>query len=252
VAIAPVHLWQVELDVGAEEEARLHAELAADEVAKAAEFASAAARRRFVVARGTLRALLGDLLSRPPRSIQIEAGPSGKPRLADGERRLGFNVTHSGGLALICVAEGFEVGVDLEHLRPVPAAIAIARRRFAPAEARFVEEGAASDIDRRFLLCWTRKEALAKAIGAGLSFDLRSFSVPLDSTGGIVSLEGPDGGRTQRWQILDVPLGDGHLAALALPASAVDEDEGPLPEPRAPAPSERAATRIGLLGQPAP
>jgi 4'-phosphopantetheinyl transferase len=215
-----VHLWRVELDVGADAEERLREELAADELARAEGFASTRARSRFVVGRGTLRVLLGDLLGERPLSVSIEEGASGKPRLA--AHRLGFNVSHSGDLALICIAEGFEVGVDLEQLRPVPSAAEIARRRFAPAEARFVGEGGESDIDRRFLLCWTRKEAVAKAIGAGLSFDLRGFAVPLEEPGGVVSFAGPAGGPARRWQVLDVPLGDEHIAALALPASAMD------------------------------
>jgi 4'-phosphopantetheinyl transferase len=221
-----VHLWRIGLDVGAEAEAQLLEELAADEVARAEEFGSAQARRRFVVARGTLRGLLGDLLGERPRSIAIEEGASGKPRLAGAGRRLGFNVSHSGDLALVCIAEGVEVGVDLEHLRPVPDAVAIARRRFAPAEARFVEEGGTGGVDRRFLTCWTRKEALAKAVGAGLSFDLRSFAVPLDEPRGIVSLDAPGEEGTQRWSIFDVPMGDEHVAALALPGVMLRPFEG--------------------------
>ncbi len=215
-----MHLWRVELDVGAEAEAQLLEELAADEVARAEGFGSARARRRFVVARGTLRMLLGDLLDEHPGSIPIEVGPNGKPRLSGTERGLHFNVSHSGDLALVCITEGAEVGVDIEEVRPIPDAVEIARRRFAPAEAHFVEEGEAADVDRRFLTCWTRKEALAKALGAGLSFDLRSFAVPLDEPRGIISLDGFGREPTQRWLISDVPIGDEHLAALALPASA--------------------------------
>lgn len=220
---AQVHLWCVELDAGPESEAKLRRVLTADEVARAEELASAQARRRFVVARGTLRVLLGDLLGKRPRSIAIETGASGKPHLAEAGHGLGFNVSHSGDLALICIAEVVEVGVDLEAVRPVPDAVAIARRRFAPAEARFVEEGEAGDGGRRFLTCWTRKEALVKALGAGLSFDLRSFAVPLAEPRGVVSLGGADWGPEQHWMVFDVPMGPAHVAALALPASAGGE-----------------------------
>jgi len=226
-----VHLWRVELDVEAEAEAKLLGELAADEVARAEGSAGVRARRRFVVARGTLRVLLGDLLGEPPRSIAIEEGASGKPRLADAGHRLGFNVSHSGDLALVCIAEGVEVGVDLERLRPVPDAVAIARRRFTPEEARFVEEGGPADADRRFLTCWTRKEALAKALGAGLSFDLRSFAVPLDEPRGVVSLESPGSGQAQRWSISGVPMESEHVAALAIPASVPSDSAEAMPEP---------------------
>jgi 4'-phosphopantetheinyl transferase len=88
-----------------------------------------------------------------------------------------------------------------------------------------VEEGGPADVDRRFLLCWTRKEAVAKAFGVGLSFDLLGLAVPLEETGGIVSL-GTDGGPAQRWRIFDVPLGGEHIAALALPDHRELDAEG--------------------------
>lgn len=236
VSTSKVRIWQVELDPGEEDEARLGTELASGETARVEGFANARSRRRFVVARGTLRMLLGSLLDKPPRSIQIDAGPSGKPCLA-GAERLRFNVSHSGDLALICIADGFEVGIDLEFLRPVPSAVTMARRHFAPAEARFVESGTtAVDVDRRFLTCWTYKEALVKATGAGLNIDLRSFSVPLDSSSGVVSINEPGKRGTQRWLLADVPLGAGHVAALAVPAGVPDGD-GAIPQPVAMPPS---------------
>lgn len=217
-----LHLWRVDLRVGAELEARLRDALAPDELARAEALASARARSRFAVARGTLRTLLGSALGESPQSVRIETGASGKPRLAGDGRRLGFNVSHSGDLALICFADGLKVGVDLEAIRPVPSAVEIAKRRFAPEETRYVEEGASTDVDRRFLLCWTRKEALAKAVGTGLNLDLQSFAVPLASPAGIVSLAGPSKGGEQRWLLVDVPMGSEYVAALALPASVMD------------------------------
>lgn len=218
---SPLHLWCVELDARPEDEAACRGLLSADELARAERLADARAYRRFVVTRGTLRNLLGDRLGEHPRSVPIEEGPSGKPRLGGGGR-LRFNVSHSGDLALVCIVEGTEVGVDLEGLRPVPDASAIARRRFSPAEASFIEggqggvaDGGVSDVDRRFLRCWTRKEAILKAMGAGLDFDLRSFTVPLDPAGGVVELDDPGGGAPRRWRLIDVPVGAGHMAALA-------------------------------------
>jgi 4'-phosphopantetheinyl transferase len=187
--VASVRLWRVELDVGGEAEAGLREQLSPDEVARAERFAKPRDRSRFVVARGTLRALLGSFLDERPGAVPLEEGPSGKPRLADSEHGLHFNVSHSGDLALICIAECGEVGVDLEAVRPVPSAVPIARRYFTPEEASFVEgrrpdgDDGAAGVDRRFLFCWTRKEALAKAVGAGLSLDLRGFAVPLDPEG---------------------------------------------------------------------
>lgn len=228
-----MRLWRVDLEVEAEAEADYRGGLSPGEIARAERFAEPRARSRFVVARGALRALLGSVLNEHPRAVAFETGPSGKPRLAGAGHDLHFNVSHSGSLALICIADHGEVGVDLEAVRQVPSAVVIAKRYFAPAEASFVEQNGSAGgnesagVDRRFLLCWTRKEALAKAVGAGLSLDLRSFTVPLEPHGGIVALNDPTGGPAQRWLLLDVPLGAEHVAALALPASAMDGSAGP-------------------------
>lgn len=230
-ALDDLRLWRVKLDVDAKAEAAFRAILSADELARVERLTGPQARRRFVVARGTLRKLLGSLLGERPAAIPIEDGLSGKPRLAGARQGLHFNVSHSGELALICVTAGEPVGVDLEAVRPVPSAAEIARRRFAPAEASFVNEGQPADLDRRFLLCWTRKEAVLKALGMGLDLDLRSFSVPLAPTGG-VALIGESDGRSlsERWLLVDVPLDTEHVAAVALPVSVL-EGAGAAPGP---------------------
>lgn len=221
-----MRLWRLELDIGPEAAAALLAVLPAAEAARAAGFADPEARRRYTVTRGVLRTLLGSLLGERSQSLSIETGPSGKPRLAGTRRRLDFNVSHSGELALICVAAPGPVGVDLERVRPIPSAIAMARRRFAEAEARFVEEGDPAGADRRFLRCWTRKEAMLKAIGTGLDFDLAGFTVPLTEAGGRVSTSGFGSSPVERWLLLDVPLDQEHVAALALSASAAEGGAG--------------------------
>jgi 4'-phosphopantetheinyl transferase len=231
VTHASVHLWRVDLNIRAEAEADFCKRLSPGEIAKAEGFVSPSARQRYIVARGSLRMLLGPFLNEPPQSIPIEVGHSGKPRIVGSGHGIRFNVSHSADLAMICIADCGDVGVDLESVRHVPSALAITRRHFSPTEASFVEEGGSAGTDGRFLLCWTRKEALVKAVGAGLSFDLRSFSVPLTSPGGIVPIDHPGGGPARRWLLLDVPLGGEHVAALALPASVLDHNAVRAPGP---------------------
>jgi 4'-phosphopantetheinyl transferase len=224
-----VRLWRVDLDVDAKAEERLRKQLPPGDLAKSKTFASPGARRRYVVTRGTLRTLLSSPLDERPQSIPIQAGPNGKPYIAGEGHGVHFNVSHSADTAMICIATCGDVGVDLEAVRHVSAAVTLARRHFTPVEARFVEAGGATGASGRFLLCWTRKEALVKAIGAGLNLDLRSFVVPLASPGAIVPIDDPEEGPTRRWLVLDVPLGDGYVAALALPASAADPGTVPAP-----------------------
>ncbi|HEU4461895.1 MAG TPA: hypothetical protein VFR75_04810 [Solirubrobacterales bacterium] len=70
-----------------------------------------------VASQSALREILGRYLGLPGEELRFEAGEYGKPRLADPEAELAFNLSHSGALALVAVASR-EVGVDVERIRP--------------------------------------------------------------------------------------------------------------------------------------
>ena len=90
-----------------------------------------------------------------------------------------FNVSHSGGLGLIAIAEGERrIGVDVERWRAQRDFRALAERFFHPEEAAAIGENHAA-----FLRCWTRKEAVVKALGVGLAHPLDRFVVDFDATG---------------------------------------------------------------------
>jgi 4'-phosphopantetheinyl transferase len=135
------------------------------------EAAAAAGRRdgaRWAVARGALRALLGERLGAAPERVALTAGPHGKPEVPGA--RLRFNVSHSGELAVIALADGFEVGVDVERLDRRSRAV----ERTLTAAERAALAGVA-DRHAALLRVWCRKEALAKAIGGGLGWEPLRF-----------------------------------------------------------------------------
>ena len=69
------------------------------------------------------------------------------------------------------------IGVDVEASRPLPDALRIARSHFAPDEAASLEALPLDMREAAFFGLWTRKEAVVKALGVGLSQPLASFSV---------------------------------------------------------------------------
>src|SRR5204862_1285786 len=115
-------------------------------------------RTAFVIARGTLRSILGRCLDLAPAGVPIEYGDSGKPRVA-GASPLRFNVSHSGGQALYALTLACEVGVDLERTHRLPDRDLIARRYFSAAEIQDLESLSGDERDAAFFACWTRKEA---------------------------------------------------------------------------------------------
>jgi 4'-phosphopantetheinyl transferase len=155
------------LDLCAEGVALLSMTLSEDERSRARRFARERDRRRYVVARGRLRELLAQRLGADPREIELVHGANGKPALAHGSLR--FNVSHCEDLALYGFAEGREIGVDLEVLRELSEADQIAERFFSADERAAYRALPAPQRTRGFFRCWTRKEALAKALGTGLA-----------------------------------------------------------------------------------
>lgn len=161
-------VWRIDLDAveGVEPALRGDGPLDAAELARAARFAFERDGRRFVAARVALRHILGMALRRDPAALVLEAPPLLRPRLA-GDPGLDFNLSHSGRLALVAVAQSAPLGVDVEEWRPVPDAIALSARLFTPGERAAL----AADPRCAFLTCWTRKEAVLKSTGRGLSVE---------------------------------------------------------------------------------
>src|SRR5208282_2181592 len=115
-----------------------------------------------------LRVLLGHYLGVAPGGIEFSYGPKGKPRLA-APVDVRFNISHSGGLALFAFTLDCEIGVDVEHIRPLRDMQEIASRFFCAEEATELMSLPAHGREQAFYLCWTRKEAYLKAVGEGLS-----------------------------------------------------------------------------------
>lgn len=109
----------------------------------------------------------GLLLRRLAGDAPILRGEHGKPRLEQGPH---FSLSHGGQLAVLAVSDA-PVGVDVE--RPRPVAESVARRYFLPEEQTWM----AADPAERFFRLWTRKEAVLKCCGRGLSLSPASFSV---------------------------------------------------------------------------
>ena len=212
-----VHVWRLPDEVPARVRESLRETLSADERARADRFLAAADRQRFVERRGAMRAILARYVGVAPAELDLVSGPHGRPALAGraAEAGIDFNLTHSGDLALLAVARGRRVGVDLERLRTDLDALEIAERFFCPAETAALRALPAPARVEAFFRYWTAKEAFLKATGTGLSAPLDGFEVSL----------APDGAPTlaavraapeqvARWSMRRVDPDPGYLAVV--------------------------------------
>jgi len=205
-------LWYVDLDVSADAVRCFREWLSSDELAKAERFHSDAHRARYIVGRAALRGVLAERLDCSPAAIRFSYGANGKPMLEGGRGHIEFNLAHSGGDAVIALADGAAVGVDIELLRPIADVESLARLVFSDAERR--ELALAPDPVSAFLNGWTRKEAYVKALGLGLTAPLTEIIVSLSDRAKLLSTGLPDQA-VSSWRLLNVPHPRA-LVALAL------------------------------------
>lgn len=185
------------------------------EQARAARFVRDRDQRRFRVAHAALRHILALHLDMAPERIRFSAGAKGKPSVANA-LDLRFNLSHAGERALVALAVGREVGVDIEEVRDLDV-LGLVQVVCSPAERELI--AAASDSCRLqlFYSCWTRKESYVKALGDGLSFPVWDLDLQLD----VDDLQRRTASRrksndTDRWTIRPLPMGPDYVAALTV------------------------------------
>ena len=104
----------------------------------------------------------------------------------------------------------------------MPEAHRIASSHFTPAVARSIVAAGATELRERFFRIWTRKEAVIKAIGSGLSTPLTEFEVgsaERQESWQLVHLPA----RTDAiWALRDLRPTDGYVAALAVLGAATE------------------------------
>jgi len=218
-----IHVWSVPLDPPAGEVAAARRLLAPDEAARADRFRFDRHRRRYTVGRAALRTLLGRYLGVEPRAVAFRYGRNEKPYLADGSAPAGdpplwFNLSNSAELAVVAFGTSAELGVDVEALRAMPDALAIAERFFSAAEREALAAVPAAELDRAFFRCWTRKEAYLKAVGTGITVPLHAFDVTLapGEPARMLALDG-DPGLAAAWRLHHLEPAPGYVGALAAP-----------------------------------
>ena len=114
-----------------------------------------------------LRRVLSSYLGQDQRQIELVVEENGKPRLA-GDSDLEFNLSHSGGRALIAVSRQRRVGVDVEKEKVGRDLLGLSKRALAAEDASAVRAAAPSDRGAVFYAAWVRHEARLKCLGAGL------------------------------------------------------------------------------------
>jgi 4'-phosphopantetheinyl transferase len=216
-----VHVWCASLQQPANAVEKLSYLLSTDEEVRAARFHFDYLRTSFIVARGLLRILLAGYLNLKPDQLEFKYQRAGKPQLSGNlDGKISFNLSHSHEIVLYAFSSARNVGIDIEHIRPINDLEQIAERNFSVNEIIQLKTLPSAKILEGFFNCWTRKEAYVKAIGDGISYPLQQFDVSL-KPGEPAKLFSIYGSKEEaaRWSMFELQPADGYTAALVVEGS---------------------------------
>lgn len=172
-------------------------------------------RDRFVLGRIMVRSMLAAMPGGHSTKADFALTREGRPFIS---RRpdLSFSISHSGDVVLVGLAEGLQLGVDVEMERDGVEMEGVSRLVFTPAERRAIFQGTARETATAFFRHWTAKEAFLKAAGSGFLVDPLDVQIDLPQRPGLADLA-PDtkarfGGG---WRIAEIGLFEEYRAHVA-------------------------------------
>ena len=192
--------------------------LSPDERAWAFRFVREEDRNSFLSTRLALRCLLADAMKTDPRELRFTRNAWGKPRLDNAEcpTSLNFNVSHTDGLAVIALARGARIGVDVERRRTVLDCAKIAAGVFHEGVVERLMRLPRAEQDAAFLRLWTAGEALVKAAGTGLGGYGKPVPLAWSPDGNPeVNLESSFGTEGE-WTLISLDLPAGFIGSTAV------------------------------------
>lgn len=128
-------------------------------------------RHLWKITHSVLNCQLAILTDTPSAVPVISTLPGGKPILGQ-YSSLHFNLADTHDLAVLAFSHS-PVGIDVERVNPDISYMPVIQQYFSKSDAMWISDKSAL----RFYLLWTRKEAILKLTGAGLTDHLANFTV---------------------------------------------------------------------------
>lgn len=155
--------------------------LTPDDLETALRFQSETRRQQWIETHALLNRQLAILTGDGRKIPSIARATGGKPFLSQ-PHSLFFNLSDTDGFALAAFSTN-DIGIDVERIHDFRDADLVAGRFFSPTERTWIQNN-----NSRFFLIWTRKEAILKLTGVGLSDHLSETDTVSSSWNGDASL----------------------------------------------------------------
>jgi len=166
-----IHFFKIEVDIYFDLIKDTYVDILSDqEITKANRFLKIKDAECYIVTRHALRSILAHFVLVPPEEIQFHFSTYKKPKV-DG---IEFNISHSGNFVIIAMSSA-PIGIDIEFINQTFDFDPLMKTIFNEEESSLINKKA--DKLLRSYIIWTRKEAVLKASGEGLTDDLTKLNV---------------------------------------------------------------------------
>ena len=194
----------------------LYRDLNVGERKRADQFLLSDDRNLFIVSRFFLKKILSEYLKVDINEIQINYGTFGKPYI-DNMKDIRFNIAHSKELFVIALIKSLNIGVDIENKERNFSWDKLSEILFTRNELKIFNDSDKNTKGEVFINCWTRKEAVLKAKGTGLSIPFKEFEVSFlkEEKLEILTAKWPDFEKRE-WSLFSFDIRDDYRGALAV------------------------------------
>lgn len=129
----------------------------------------------FIISRAFLKLLITNYTGIPVNEQKIIKNAFGKPELPGCD--VLFNISRSNGIAVLAFCRRKEIGIDIEDTSQLKVSSDLIDKVFSPSEKAKLAQLEQRKYSECFFHVWTQKEAYLKAVGVGLSQEMREVSV---------------------------------------------------------------------------
>lgn len=190
--------------------------LSSSERARWQRFRHRQSQAMYLAGRFLLRSVLARKLGCRKQDVPLQISDSGKPFLAPKMWSGSFNLSHSGDYLLLGLADGVQLGVDIECCSKPRDLDGIAATIMHREEFAYFQQLAIPAKTDYFFRLWVAKESLVKMLGKGISYGLQRIRLNRQMTEYL---------EPARSALVWLNAPNGFMAALAYTA-----DEKPAPE----------------------
>lgn len=183
---------------------------------RATQFLQDADKNNYIISKAILKSLLAYFSNKSEMKIDFSYGKIGKPFLSDNSN-VQFNCSHSENGVVIAIALNLEIGIDLEQLSRKVNRSKLASFLFTPTELIAYNQLEDTHQQQFFIDLWTKKEAILKATGEGLTRPMNTLTVALNEEKKLtVKMSGESSENNTDWFLESYTLMDDYMGALAV------------------------------------